>query len=324
MYLFNTPEMRQRYAYLLNGYYNMESSVRNTFNNITYYLPSWSYKKIENENIKIEEEMIDMSAGKETDEYIIYPEDDFDNSNSNQIEDIIENIEENYSLLQSISLATSMYFKKAKTDEELAEFGFYPLSKNMFFAQQPWNMLVASPRMVRFDILEELITKWNISNLELDIVSSKYNSTNYVIYQKFVTNLKKKIENVNHNNAYLSNFDKETFQQYQLAEQSEHTQYWRQYVDTIFITILDEPSFEINRLEISKLAKKNHYLIILKESFEKIPDFVEYILLPPNQMKKLSKIVGHQYPNLNESNMYMVICHPHFQEIVNQMNFIRL
>lgn len=325
----NTPEMRTRYVYLVNGYYNIESSIRNTLYNITYYLP---YYKNRASDVGAESgtengsEMVDMSAGKNTDEYFIYPDDDI-NVNETEIDKIDkpDNSDSGYNLLQSISLATSVYFTKPKTDGQLENLGFYPLSRNMFFKEQPWNMFVVSSKAIRFDILEKLIKHWKINNLELDIVSSSYSADNYSAYQKFVSNLKNDIEKVNLHNAYLDKFDRENFQLYQQRENLEHNKYWRQYTESVFITILDEPTFDINKLEISsKLVNKKHYLIILKESFDKVPDFVEYIALPSNQMKKFSKIVGHQYPNLNESNMQMVVCHPYFQEIVNQINFIRL
>lgn len=320
----NTPEMRTRYIYLINGYYTVESSIRNTLYSMSYYLPY--YKNKHTDETKNESEMVDMSAGKNTDEYFIYPDDNI-NLNETEIDKIdkTDNFENGYNLLQSISLATSVYFTKPKTDEQLEDLGFYPLSRNMFFKEQPWNMFVVSARAIRFDILEKLIKHWKINNLELDIVSSSYNSDNYTAYQRFVANLKNDIEKVNLHNAYLDKFDRENFQLYQQRENLEHNKYWRQYTESIFITILDDPTFDINKLEIGgKLVNKKHYLIILKESFDKVPDFVEYISLPSTQMKKYSKIVGHQYPNLNESNMQMVVCHPYFQEIVNQINFIKL
>lgn len=293
--LFASKSIHSKYIYLINYYYIIEDSIKGSYQSAVEY---WYPPPQIDSNTYQDFELVDI-----------------DDCNVDEPDNWFAG-----NMLKSIR--ESVYIpSKEHTMEELENSGYFPLIHNKLFSEQPWNCLITDCDNCKFDILTQIMSHWDIKKVDLHIISGPYEDDSFEQYKKFTTDLD---SNSKIQNTYLRKFDKDDYHSFIDGHESDF-KFWKTEHDTIHITILDNPNFEIKSEDINPITGNNKYFIVFQKKLEPVSKYVDYIVTPSNNIKKIQDIFPeHQYPTINDTSIYSVIPHPNIHELNSQLNYIRL
>jgi hypothetical protein len=293
-HIVSTKALHKQYTYLLNYYYILEDSIKDTYNSAVNYL----YSKPKAITMEGDFEIIDP------DEYEFDKDDKYWRGN----------------LIKSIRDSVYIPYHN-NTMEQLEDLGYYPLSNNKYFAEHIWNCLIIENNN-KFAILNLLMYHWKLTKLNIHIISGSYDDESFNQYKMFCQNLDDNIE-VTFHNTYLHQFDRKDYLDF-IQKHEDDFRFWKTDGDNVHLTILDNPNFEIESTDIQEIIGNNKYFIVFQNELKSIINHIDYIVAPSNQISKLSEILDQNYPVLNDPELHAVICHPYYQDLISQMNYIRL
>ena len=294
--ILSSHRLRRQYIYLLNYYYIIEDSVKGTYRStIEYWFPS-------EPNIETHDDFelvdIDDCQYEEPDKW-------FENSVFQSIKD-------------------SIYLpQKEHSMEELENYGYYPLSNNKQFSQHFWDCQISECDKCKYDILAQLMSHWKDSKVNIHIISGPYEEDSFYQYKEFANRLD---HNFNIQNTYLHKFDRDNYLTFiESHNEQSKFKFKKREQDTIYLTILDNPEFELGHDDLSYVSGTNKHFIIFQHELTLPFNDVDYIVTPSSNIKELNTMMtDYQYPPLDDNSIYIVISHPLTREMKPQLNYIKL
>lgn len=221
------------------------------------------------------------------------------------------------------SIRTSLYVPKIDyTYEELENLGYKPLSENQYFKDSIWNCMIYSDNR-KYDVLLELINIWKLDKLNIHIISGPIEHNEYELFTDFSRDLPTDME-VTFHNTYLHSFDKKSLLDF-IRNNPKEFKFWKTENDTINITILNCPEFEIDSEIYTEIVGDKKNLIVFDENIDRFNLFTDYISIPSRLISKCAEVTKTKYPMINnDSDMYAVYSHSDCDSLARQLNYLRL
>ena len=289
------------YVYLINYYYIIEDSITNFYRTTVDYLyPKPVCKK-----------------QQEFGEFVIIDEGD-------TIEPPLDDRWYNPAFMQSIR--RSLYFPKYEySAEELEKLGYKPITKNSQFKNDKYNCFIYSDKH-KYNVLQEFIKIWQLNKININLISGLYDPDEYELFSDFNAEMTL-FPGIKFHNTHLHDFNKESILELiQKNETTNTTNTTNTLNDTesVNLTIINNPQFEIDINLYSQLTKNKSIFIVFDNKLDNFNKFMDYISIPANQIEELCKLPNNSYPVIHtRDDLYVIYSNPEYDALVKQLNYLR-
>jgi hypothetical protein len=221
------------------------------------------------------------------------------------------------------SIKNSLYIPRIDySAKELENIGYAPLLYNNYFGQSIWNCLIYSDNR-KYDLLLEFINIWKLKKINIHYISGSFENNEYDLFAKFSEDLTINT-NVTFHTTYLDKFDKQSFIDF-IKNYKTEFKFSKKHSDTINITILNNPEFDVDSEIYTEISGDKKNIIIFDKNISNFNRFIDYVCLPSSMITKFGESINTQYPLINNSeDMYAIYSHSDCDSLARQLNYIRL